>query len=256
MVEENEVIEGSLVVFGGDATIAGEVEKDVVVFGGDVELKPTAVIYGDLVFFGGKVTREEGAKILGSEVTNISRLRNLKIERAPWVPFTVTGRSWLGNFLSLLGSLALVLIIVALLPKHTQVAAEAIGKNPWGTLGVGILVALALFPGVILLVITLIGILLIPLWVLLYIVSGLFAYAIGSLFLGQKVAEAGKLSLAPIWTVLIGALIINLLQFIPFVGGLVILVVITFGFGAIVKTKYGTGKSWFAKREATSEAKG
>ncbi|MDP3014001.1 MAG: polymer-forming cytoskeletal protein, partial [Candidatus Subteraquimicrobiales bacterium] len=146
IVEEDEVIEGSIVIFGGDATIAGEVEKDVVVFGGDIDLKSTAVIHRDLVSFGGKVTREEGAKVLGSEVTNISRLRNLKIKRAPLMPFTVTGRSWLDNFLSLLGNLALVLIIVALLPKYTQVAAEAIGKNPWGTLGVGILVALALFP--------------------------------------------------------------------------------------------------------------
>jgi hypothetical protein len=253
-VEKNETIEGGVVVIDGDATVAGEIEKDLVVIGGNVDLESTAVVKGDLMSIGGEVTRAEGAEIGGDEITGIPRLEKLIVGGVPLVGLPLLDwMGWVSRFLSFLGYLALVLIVVALLPKHTEVAANAIEANPWGTLGIGFLVFLAFIPGLLFLIITLIGIFLIPFWVLLYAVSWLFASVIAGLFVGQKVAGATNSDMSPILAALVGALIIGALRFVPFFGSLVGFVAAAFGLGSIIKTKYGTGRPWFKKKNATAQ---
>jgi len=61
-IDEDEVIEGDLVVFGGSATIAGRVTGDAVVFGGRVVLEESGVVEGDLATMGGSIVREGTVK--------------------------------------------------------------------------------------------------------------------------------------------------------------------------------------------------
>ncbi len=252
-VEKDEVIEGAVVVIGGNATIAGEIEEDLVVVGGNIDLESTAFIHEDMVSFGGKISREEGAEVGGDEIIGAPDFENFRLEGVPLSALPFFGwMSWVSRFLSFLGYLALVLIIVALLPKHTEVAANAIEASPWGTLGIGLLVLLAFIPGLLLLVVTLIGILLVPFWVLLYSVSWLFASVITSLFVGQKIAGAADSNPSPILAALMGALIIGALRFVPFFGSLVNLVAIAWGLGSIIRTKYGTGRPWLKQKTAVT----
>ena len=67
-IEEDEVIDGDLVVFGGSATIAGRVTGDAVVFGGRVVLEETGVVEGDLATMGGSIVREG---TVGGAVTSL-----------------------------------------------------------------------------------------------------------------------------------------------------------------------------------------
>lgn len=74
-VEEGGVVNGSITVFSGDAYIAGTVRGDVVLFSGDLEVTDTAVIRGECVVFSGEVTddTESGVSctnIQGFEVPN------------------------------------------------------------------------------------------------------------------------------------------------------------------------------------------
>lgn len=61
-VESGQTI-GRFLVTGGDATVAGVVEKGVVVVDGNLFLTPGAHIKGVVVVLGGHVKREEGAKL-------------------------------------------------------------------------------------------------------------------------------------------------------------------------------------------------
>lgn len=57
-----------LVLFGGSATIHGEVQRDAVIIGGGVELSGTASVGGDVVVLGGGATVTAGATVDGDMV--------------------------------------------------------------------------------------------------------------------------------------------------------------------------------------------
>lgn len=63
---EGETAREPVVVIGGSARIDGHVEDDVVVLGGSLRLGPNAVVDGDVVTFGGALTRDAGARIGGT----------------------------------------------------------------------------------------------------------------------------------------------------------------------------------------------
>ena len=64
------MLEGDLVVFGGDVEIGGTVQGNVASIGGDVDILGTAHIEGDCVVMGGEVDIGDGARIDGEVVTS------------------------------------------------------------------------------------------------------------------------------------------------------------------------------------------
>ena len=67
-VDTNELVRGDLVVFGGDASIAGKVIGNVVVIVGDVRVRSGAEINGDVVVLGGDLDEEPEVIIHGERV--------------------------------------------------------------------------------------------------------------------------------------------------------------------------------------------
>jgi len=247
-IEEGEVVSGDLVVFGGDAIVAGTVEGNVTVLGGDVELKSTAEIDGELTVLGGRIEREPGAQVK----EGVTSGRRFIPRRGFWIdPTTWFGFSLLFNFLTLLGTLALGAIVVALLPDHSEKIALFIAREPWQAVGVGFLALLLVVPAIVLLAITIIGIPLIPLFIIFVVVAYICGYIAASLLIGKRIFEVSKASAStPVAEAVVGILVVGLLRFIPFIGGLAGLVVGLLGFGAVLLTKFGTGKPWIKKREA------
>ncbi|MEW6230695.1 MAG: polymer-forming cytoskeletal protein [Chloroflexota bacterium] len=162
-VTANEVVNGSVVAFGGmvnvqgkvlrdvvafggNVSISGEVYGDVVAFGGNVHLQPTAVLHQDLVAFGGEVTREEGAKVRGSTAwppESVTRVWPTPLPTVPQIklelPFTTLStmavyRGWeavigfmLGLIKGILSALvlaALAFLVAALFPGQVQVVKD------------------------------------------------------------------------------------------------------------------------------------
>ena len=66
-LEAGDTVRG-LVLFGGSATIHGEVQRDAVIIGGGVELSGTGSVGGDLVVLGGGATVALGATVDGDMV--------------------------------------------------------------------------------------------------------------------------------------------------------------------------------------------
>lgn len=248
-VGKGQVVSGSLVVFGGGATIAGTVEKDAVIFGGDVKLEPTAHIKGDFVSFGGKVEKAKGARVDGDEVTG----KNIQGKNRWHMP------SWFAEWLSfylktlaLLGTMALSALVVALLPNQTERLAREAEAEPWKSLGIGFLAAILVPVALIAVALTLIGLLFIPFLLVALPIIFLYAYVGVSRLVGEKIIERMRATrTSPIIEALLGVLTLGLIGFVPIVGGIIKAVAFFIGLGAVILTKFGTGQPWRRRSEGS-----
>lgn len=166
-VRKGGVVNGNVVVFGGNATVDGEIEGDVVLFGGDMEI--TNEIDGDLVLFGGNLTATEDAKIdgdcvilggnienkagadLGCSSADVPNVMASIAQDMPSVEIPMPdgprqgdfGWNVVGAILSSLFAGFLALVIAAAVPQHMERIGRAAVQKPMASGAVGILTAVA-----------------------------------------------------------------------------------------------------------------
>ena len=235
-VPEKQVITDAVAV-GGDVTILneGRVTNDAVAIGGDVIIKPNARVGGDAVAIGGQIVKEEGAIVSGSEVAMFSNAKVL-FDR-----FGLLGTIYLTNALFALISLIIVFIfgvfLLLLLPGHIQSITATMHQHPFksGMYGLGGMVAItlfiALFSG------SVFGFLLIPIANLAFVVAGLLGAIATGLWIGKKILPRREAAFIPFS---LGMLILAVISLIPLAGGLMILMLNLFGFGAVLLSRVGT----------------
>ncbi len=270
-VEEYEKIAGSVVVFGGTATIAGAVTEDVVVVGGDLVIEETADIRGSAVCFGGEIIKEQGAKIGDQEVSLGSFPCAITV--GPFIGHHGFGDflEWGVGFFAGIVLLGLLLLLGAgaifFFPNAFNKVSEGVGENLLKSGLVGLLGEILVVPVLVVvslvLAVSIIGIpllfLVIPLAVL-GIVSAIFMGYIGTgMFVGGKIGERASWTLSsPYRVMLVG--VIALLAFdilaafvgitsgalwpvqvaFGIVGGIITFLAVTVGFGAVILTRFGT----------------
>jgi len=198
-------ITGNLAVLGGPARISGAVHGDVAVLGGDVTLADHAVVGGDVSLLGGKLVQAEGAVVKGSVdhfdlalakaflplAFNLRRVPELAEKLSP---FNKAARFVM--FLALAAGMGIVtLLLTVLLPKQVETAAAAIRAEFWKAAACGALVLMLTFPGLLLMVVSILGIPLIPLAILVYCVALIMALAAFSLVLAGRFCELRSRSL-------------------------------------------------------------
>ena len=237
VVAEKEVMT-DVVAIGGDVTILNEaqVTNDAVAIGGDVILKPNARVDGDVVAIGGAIIKEEGAMIGGSEVVMFSNAKVL-LDR-----FGLFGTLYLTNaffsLISLIVVFAFGVFLLLLLPGHIQTITATMEQHPfksamYGLIGiVAITLFVALFGG------SVFGFLLIPIANLAFAVAGLLGAIVTGFWIGKKVFPRRKN--AKFLPFSIGILILAVISLIPIAGGLIILMLNLFGFGAVFLSRVGT----------------
>ena len=225
------------VAIGGNVTILeeGQVTNDAVAIGGDVILKPKARVDGDVVAIGGQILRAEETIIGGSEIAMFSNAQVL-FDR-----FGLLGTLYLTNAFFWLISLTVVFIfgvfLLLLLPGHIQSITATMGEHPfksgiWGLGGiVAITLFIALFSG------SVFGFLLIPIVNLAFVVAGLLGAIATGLWIGKKILRRRQIAFMPF---LLGMFILAVISLIPLVGGLMILMLNLFGFGAVLLSRVGT----------------
>jgi cytoskeletal protein CcmA (bactofilin family) len=234
VIRGNAVIEGAvgedLLVVRGNARVSGRVHGDLVVMNGHAELAPGARVDGDVLLYASTLARSPGAVVTGQ----VHEERGLSFgARAIWL-------FWL--------AMTLMLIIAGLafaaLAARSLIASSAmIGAATAPTLLTALLLwiglpALAFFAFV-----TVIGI---PLgFVILFFVLPaltLIGYLVTSTALGRVVMSRRRpppdtvgVAREPLYAeVAIGVLILQLIGFIPGLGGLVIILAGLLGAGALV----------------------
>ncbi|MGF1481771.1 MAG: hypothetical protein ACFB4I_20200 [Cyanophyceae cyanobacterium] len=236
-VTEEQVLTDAVAI-GGSVTVleGGRVTRDATAVGGDVILEPNAQVDGNATAIGGEIIKSAGASVSGDEVEIWSEAR-VVIER-----LGLFGTLYLGsvvfNVISILVAIAFGVFLLLLLPGHLRTIAATISQHPFKSAmwGLGAIVAVTLFMALV--GGSVLGFLLIPVVNLAFAVAGLLGCVATGLWVGQQtrlVREATAIK-----PFLIGMVILGLISFIPVAGGLIVLMVTLFGFGAVLLSRVGT----------------
>lgn len=242
-IRTDEVVNGDVVVFSGDVVVDGRVNGDVVAFSGKVIVN--GEIDGDVVTLAGRVNQGEGSRITGTLVTLEpgTHIRNIGRFGIPsfriWSPFKV---------LNFLGFMVLSIITVALIPNPVTNMRDYLPTNFARVSLIGLL-SLVAFPAVVIaLLLTIVGIVIIPFAVILYAAAGFLGYVAIAVFLGYKVAGHFNLSESIIIHAVIGVALLWLVNQVPFISFLIFLAVVIISLGLVIDTKFGTLKPWLKKK--------
>lgn len=230
-----------LVVIGGNASVAGHVKGDIVVIAGGIDLKDGAQVDGDIVNIGGNFSKTDNA-VTGGDVVKLLSGGVFKY-----------GFSFLASLIGLgitailmvlyKGLFFLTVLIIGLLAlyianeKTHQTIGDYFLKKPIKSFLFGLLVMAAVVVINSVLIVTIIGILIVPIVLTIIFLLGCWGSAILLTMLGEKLLHksgAGKYA-----EFIVGLLILFLLTFIPFAGALIFTILNIVALGAVVATKMG-----------------
>jgi cytoskeletal protein CcmA (bactofilin family) len=220
-------IAGSLDVGAGSITVDGAVGGDVRAAADSVVLGPNAVVDGEFRYDAETFSESPDASVAGGVVEDTSLRGDAGIAFGPdLVP------SWVGPVYGAAVTLALGAFLLLAFPLFSRGVADRVGAEPLLSGGIGLL-ALVLTPiALVLVAVTVVGI---PL-----ALAGFAAYGValwvGSVY-GRYALGAWALDRAGgsnRWAaLLLGVVAVALIGLLPWVGGLVELVVLLLGLGAL-----------------------
>jgi cytoskeletal protein CcmA (bactofilin family) len=245
----------SVINFGGTIIISGEVEKTVVGFGSDIMLYSTARIEGDVISLGGILDKDPGAIIEGDTVyfgTSDEVSKFLKEGFTGILGFSLLPLLIIFKMIILVIWFILAIILVAIFPKQISFASDQIRTSFWPVFGTGIL-SIIIFTGLIIfsvfLSFILIGIPILLALAAIGIVIKIFGRVIIFYFLGKWIFKAfGDKQGSSLLAVILGLLLFGLIGFIPIIGSLFSFVLSIIGWGAVIRTKFGTVENWFKRK--------
>lgn len=228
----------------GSSKIDGPVDGDVVAVLGDMELGPNAVIGGDLVVVGGRLTKHPRAIVRGTEVPITGF-------------FTMTGVDWFTTWIErcmLLGRplafghnlgwawmvaaafLGLYILLALLFPRGIERCAATLETRPGKSLLTAVLTALLAPVAVLLLIVTGVGIIVVPFVLIALVFAALFGKAAMLAWLGRRFTKFfgdGPLG-HPTFAVLVGGAFVLLLYTVPVLGIMVFKLLGWVGFGVVI----------------------
>lgn len=220
-------IDGSLQAGAGSIFVDGVVGGDAELGADTITLGPNARIGGDLTY-DGDLSRADGSTVEGS-VT-----RDESVQTGGGSTLGIPGLG--GPLFDVYGALVTLLFGVILLfafPRFSTEVADRVAADPVRTGGIGMLVALGVVVGLVLLFVTFIGIPLSLAGLLLFALVLWAASVYGRYALGEWLLSYAGLDSR--WLALVvGVLAVALVGVIPLLGQLVETVVLVLGFGALV----------------------
>jgi hypothetical protein len=229
----------SVVAIGGSITVYGQVEEDVVAVGGSVFLKDTATVAGDTVSVGGKIMREPGA-IAGGEIIEVSAANV-----SPTVSYFTKGGILKGvaifSLLTFIGFVILATILVVVFTPQLGRVSGVLEGDLLRNFLIGFLIMLVFVPMIIVLAVSIIGIVLIPVWVILVGAACLFGYIAAGHVLGKKTLHAFRLTDKPMITeTLVGIILLSVVGLVPLGGFIIKMIAVLCGLGGVYATRFGT----------------
>jgi len=239
----------TVLAFGGNIIVEGEVEGTVVGLSSDITLKSTAIVGEDVVVIGGILKKDYGSTIGGDTIQfGMETPEDLKeflgeglggFLGMRLIPFLLVLK-----LLSLLIWFLLALLLAAIFPRQIAYASSQIRTHFWPVFGLGLLsiiiyTSLCVFAGFLSLI--LIGIPILIALVILGIIIKIFGRVTVFCFFGDSLAKAfGSKNPTTIGSVILGFVIVGFIGFIPILGSLFYLVLSFLGWGAVIRTKFGT----------------
>ena len=217
--------------------IEGHVRDSVVVIFGNIYLEPNAIVDGSVVSVGGSLDRKQGAQIGGEQVS--LGIGDLNISNLPRFNRSFRFFSPIASLWKVLSIVFLGWVVFWLFPVPILRIGQAAQAEPLKAVLFGLLGYLAVIPLSIMLLITLVGIPLIPfLWLALLVGRFIGQVALG-LIAGRYLAHKLNREMTDAWVVVMGLFVLGLITIIPVAGGLASLFYSLLGFGAVIWTKFG-----------------
>jgi hypothetical protein len=254
---EGEVVRGDAVAIGGSVTIAGTVRGDAVAVGGNLVLDSAAVVGGDAVCIGGTLTREEGSVISGQVVSVGPGVFPIiaPIVNAPWKGVS-SAFSSVFKVIQLLVMMLITYLILALWRTRVHAMAGVLPQQPLRLGLIGFLGWILVLPTCLLLVVSIIGILFLPVFFALLVFAFLAGLVAVYLFVGDRLGGGGAAGAHPVATAIKGLLVVHacslvgaFLKLMPFLGPfpmvlsvfgkVVVFLAGTVGLGAVLYTRFG-----------------
>ena len=251
-LKSNSRVNGDIAIIGGILEIDGRVTGDIQAIGGTVTLNQDAVIEGSFYNFGSNLQQMDGARIEGTQISNLPfnfQLKKIDIPKETNVPLEAARKTtslitkFLWSILQIIAMGGLAMLVLLITPKSTERISTAIGKQPFTHWGIGLLTAFA-FPAAIL--VCIVTIIFIPLG-LIGIMALTVAITYGWIALGYEIGKrlfGSTSNLSPALIAGFGTILLSVvgrvLGAIPCIGWLLVSTLSLFGLGAIVLTRVGT----------------
>src|SRR5579884_3851875 len=230
-------VEGNAVAVGGTVDVRGQVLGSVRAIGGNVILRSTAVIDGTATAWPGRVQIEPGASVArGRPSPPASGAPPAPAPSFP-VPEPPFQWWWGPGMLAVSAAFHLLYWLIVLLawltavlfPGATGELAALLERTPGAALGLGVLAWVILWPVVVVLAVSVVGlvlVVLIPAIVLVMLQFGLTAVA---LLIGRRMRQPGLGREA-----LVGSIMLAIAFAIPQLGALLAFAAATWGWGAVL----------------------
>lgn len=246
------LLEGDVAISGGEVRLSGTINGSLQVYAKDIVLD--GAVSGPVQLHADRIRLESGARVLGrlqysspqeiqidlgAMVQQPVQRTSIPAAQAPGAEaFDWQGLLWFGKFLYrltlYLGLLAVGCLLLWLAPQPLRRYAAVIRRQPWPSLGWGMITVMGLAMVLGLLVVSLLGIPFAVILALLAFFAMLFAsigvgYLLGLLMLKPQPEERGRNLLA----FFLGFTLLSLVQLIPVVGTILDVLVILAGLGAL-----------------------
>jgi hypothetical protein len=226
-------VKGYVQAAGGEIVIDSAIDGDVVAACGKLELGPNARIGGSLRYRAGEeMKRDPAAQVAGSVERLASRHGDAFAPRTP-------GSRWTRGWFWTAGLVVLAIILAGALPVVGLRVGGELRAHPWIALLAGLIALVCVPAAALLLMVTIIGIPLGLLAILAYLALLLVGYIAAAVTLGDLALARAKPDAAArapwrMGAAALAVLVLAVLARVPFVGGLVVLVTILLGMGALI----------------------
>jgi len=238
-VDKDSSIGGSILAGAGTLLIDSQVQRSVYAGTGSLTVGSEARIGKDLYYASGneqgRANISQKAKIVGSiyksEIDTAQK--NAQMEAAKKrLPAAKNAVKFGTSIISFIGALIVGFLYFKLFGKHFTQTSGMVSDSFWKTLGVGFLVSISFIPGLIILLITVVGIPLAGLAVLMLLLYSYLAKIVVGSTLGHWISQKFNRKMSTYGAFALGLLLIYFLKMIPVIGFAVGLVVLWSGVGA------------------------
>lgn len=222
---------GDITSAGGNVSIAGNVGGKVTSHSDALRLSSNAHIGKTLTYWSPQeASIDSNAKVSGGTTFNQSARKTMPDKK---VLETIAGIKIIKHLVAFGAFLIVGLLIVRFFPIFAEHTRTALMARPWESLGTGVLVYLATPFICVILMLTIVGL---PLGIM-----GLLIY-VPLLYLGKftSILAIGRLifkNRSASWAIVAGTVVFYALRLIPFLGGLITLIISLAGLGAWLSVK-------------------
>ncbi len=227
-------IDGDVRIGAGNVTLSGGIGGDLAVAAAVIRLTSRAAIGKNFRYWSdGEPSIDEGATILGT----VTKREIPKAFKGEEVRQGFAGTKLVAGIVSFASTLLLGLLLLRVYPVFTPRVASVIQEQPWAVLGVG---GALLFGVPLLIILCMVSVVGIPIGLMLgamYVVTLYLGRVFVMLWVGQQILRFASDSPSAAWSFVTGLVCYFLVSLVPLLGGLVTMLTIAAGLGAILVAK-------------------